>query len=78
MVSPRVLYLQEHSVQCVLPLNLFNEKIFLFFWFWFVLVAVVTGGNLLAWLWHILVNRNRVSFVKKYLKIKGRYGARGS
>ncbi|XP_052760481.1 innexin unc-9-like [Mya arenaria] len=58
--------------KCVLPLNLFNEKIFLFLWFWFVFVAISTGANLMSWIWHLIVSRNRVSFVKKYLKIKGR------
>ncbi|WAR24263.1 UNC7-like protein [Mya arenaria] len=41
-------------------------------WFWFVFVAISTGANLMFWIWHLIVRRNRVSFVKKYLKIKGR------
>ena len=28
---------------CVLPLNIINEKIFIFVWFWMILLAVVTG-----------------------------------
>jgi len=60
-------------VQCVLPLNLFNEKIFLFIWFWYVFVAIVTIGNVILWTWRTLFQRNRVSFVKKYLKLRGRY-----
>merc|ERR1711868_337963 len=28
---------------CVLPLNIINEKIFIFVWFWLIFVAVVSG-----------------------------------
>jgi len=61
--------IQDYTVQCVLPINLFNEKIFVFLWFWFVLVAVVTCISLLIWFWRVVFRRNRVVIVKKYLKI---------
>merc|ERR1712165_437149 len=28
---------------CVLPLNIINEKIYVFLWFWFVILAITTG-----------------------------------
>ena len=28
---------------CVLPLNIINEKIYVFLWFWFIFLAVVSG-----------------------------------
>jgi len=28
---------------CVMPLNIVNEKIYIFLWFWFILLSVVTG-----------------------------------
>ena len=62
--------IQDYTVQCVLPINLFNEKIFVFLWFWFVLVAAVTGTNFLLWCYRSLFRRNRVQIVKKYLKIQ--------
>lgn len=61
--------IQTWTVQCVLPINLFNEKIFIFLWFWLVLVATLTCINLLAWLYRVVVKRNRAAYIKKYLKI---------
>ena len=40
---------QPYTVQCVLPINLFNEKIFLLIWFWLIFVAVATFVSLLHW-----------------------------
>jgi hypothetical protein len=31
---------------CVLPLNIINEKMFIFIWFWLILVAVISGIQL--------------------------------
>lgn len=28
---------------CILPLNIINEKIYVFLWFWFVFVAIVSA-----------------------------------
>ncbi|KAL5006065.1 hypothetical protein ScPMuIL_017223 [Solemya velum] len=61
--------IQRYTVQCVLPINLFNEKIFIFLWFWFLVVAIITASNFLLWLWRSLFRENRVKFVKKYLRI---------
>lgn len=60
---------QRYTVQCVLPINLFNEKIFIFLWFWYLLVAILTIGNYLSWLYQVLLGSNRYHYVKKYLKI---------
>lgn len=38
---------QKFDGLCVLPLNIVNEKIYVFLWFWFVLLSVVTGLALL-------------------------------
>lgn len=59
------------TVQCVLPINLFNEKIFIFLWFWLLLVAVLTFINFFNWLYYIVFKENRVRYVRKYLTILG-------
>lgn len=38
---------ETHDGLCVLPLNIFNEKIYIFLWFWFIIVAVISGIGLL-------------------------------
>ncbi len=62
----------RHTVQCVLPINLFNEKIFLFLWFWFVLVASVTMLSFLQWLLRSVNHRGQAAFVKQELVALGR------
>jgi hypothetical protein len=63
--------IQRYTVQCVLPINLFNEKIFIVLWFWYLLVAVISAFNYLCWLYHVLRRGNRYAFVKKFLKLGG-------
>ncbi|CAF0966832.1 unnamed protein product [Brachionus calyciflorus] len=63
--------IHDYVVQCALPINLFNEKIFIFIWFWLVYVAFASIYGLLLWLWYLLP-WNRVNFLKKYLKTMDR------
>jgi len=34
--------IQRHDAQCVLPINILNEKIYVFLWFWFMILTVIT------------------------------------
>jgi len=40
----------RYTVQCVLPINIFNEKIFTLVWFWLLIIGVITIVGLLNWL----------------------------
>jgi hypothetical protein len=33
---------ERHDALCILPLNVVNEKIYIFLWFWFIILAVLT------------------------------------
>ena len=61
-----------HTVQCTLPINLFNEKIFIFVWFWLAFLVIINILSLTSWFW-ILFATNRRRFLKKHLKIVDKY-----
>ena len=62
----------RYSVQCVLPINLFNEKIYIFLWFWLVFVSFLTCSSLASWVWHMMFPTSRIHYVRKFLKIMDR------
>uniref|UniRef100_A0A915IHV3 Innexin n=1 Tax=Romanomermis culicivorax TaxID=13658 RepID=A0A915IHV3_ROMCU len=61
--------LHNWSIQCVLQINMFNEKIYLFLWWWFLLVAIVNFINFFYWCSVTVVRKNRRDFVLSYLKV---------
>jgi len=49
----------RHTVQCVLPINIFNEKIFIFSYLWLILLFLCTLYNLIVqWIIFFLFHRN--------------------
>ncbi|KAI0215486.1 Innexin unc-7 [Lamellibrachia satsuma] len=60
--------LHSYVVQCVLTINLFNEKIFIFIWFWYVFLSIVSTVNLCKWLVRSLYWRGQVRYVRKQLR----------
>lgn len=61
----------RYTVQCVLPVNLFNEKIYLFLWFWIIVVIAVTFVSLLKWSLRAIIKIDRHRYIKKHLKLSG-------
>lgn len=59
--------IHNYTLQCSLPLNLFNEKIYIFIWFWFAMVFVVTCGSLVHWLWTSVYLPGHVKTVRQRL-----------
>ena len=66
---------QPYTVQCVLPINAYNEKIYMFLWFWMVFVAVASVLSLLQWLCRALVCADRVRFIENRLQLGDRVQA---
>lgn len=54
---------QMYTVQCALPINLFNEKIYLFIWFWLCLLSLANFYSLLSIIWRAFIP-NRRNFIK--------------
>ncbi|CAN7991042.1 unnamed protein product [Ixodes pacificus] len=60
--------LQKHDAVCVLPINIINEKVYVFLWFWFVILSVITAVFLVyrvatialpSLRYHIMYSKNR-------------------
>ncbi|CAL1530371.1 unnamed protein product [Lymnaea stagnalis] len=62
---------QNFSLQCVLSINLFIEKIFAVAWFWLFFLAVASGINFIIWTYDIFFSKRREHFIEKYLMILG-------
>ncbi|CEF60894.1 Innexin family-containing protein [Strongyloides ratti] len=60
---------QRHSVQCVLVINIFNEKIFILIWLWFSLLLVATTFDALYWFNVSIFHRDRLRFVLRHLEL---------
>ncbi|MCP9260106.1 Innexin [Dirofilaria immitis] len=61
----------RHTVQCVLMINMFNEKVYLFLWWWILLVIVSTIGSLMYWYCMSFLETQQYSFIAQYLRVYG-------
>lgn len=57
----------RYTLQCVLPLNLFLEKVYIFLWFWMIFVAIMTTYSLFKWLSRLSIPQSRHHFIRKFL-----------
>ncbi|CEF66279.1 Innexin family-containing protein [Strongyloides ratti] len=48
----------NYTVECVLPLNMLNEKIFVLLWYWMLILLVANFINIINWIWG-LSNRDK-------------------
>ncbi|CAH8445001.1 unnamed protein product [Schistosoma turkestanicum] len=56
-----------YTLQCVLPINMFLEKIYIFLWLWFFLVGVVTFSSIIIWIRRIGTRNMRLTWIRQQL-----------
>lgn len=64
--------MQRHDAMCILPINIVNEKIYIFLWFWFYFLAIVSVLALVYRLVSIVVPRVRVLATQSRCRIANR------
>ncbi|CAL8103943.1 unnamed protein product [Calicophoron daubneyi] len=63
----------RYIAQCVLPVNMLNEKMYIFLWFWIATVAICTALSIPLWLIRLGLTKNRLHFIKKFLRITDQF-----
>ncbi|CAH8862261.1 unnamed protein product [Trichobilharzia szidati] len=52
---------------CALPVNMFNEKIYIFLWLWIAIVSILTTGSLILWLIRLTLQNRQTAYIRNYL-----------
>ncbi|GAB6024806.1 hypothetical protein CHUAL_009926 [Chamberlinius hualienensis] len=65
--------LEDRDALCVLPLNIINEKIFIFLWFWFILLALISSLAVAYRLFWIFFRSFRQQLFVRFNKRAGRH-----
>uniref|UniRef100_A0A0R3S688 Innexin n=1 Tax=Elaeophora elaphi TaxID=1147741 RepID=A0A0R3S688_9BILA len=68
----------RHTVQCVLMINMFNEKVYLFLWWWILLVIISTIASLIYWYCMSFIESQQYSFIAQYLRVYGLLDGQGN
>ncbi|CAI5438937.1 unnamed protein product [Caenorhabditis angaria] len=62
-------HVQRHTVQCVLVINIFTEKIFFILWLWYTFLAIVSFFSIISWIFQSLPFDQRKKFVARRLEL---------
>ncbi|KAI6207649.1 Innexin [Aphelenchoides besseyi] len=61
--------IQRHTIQCVLVINIFIEKIFVLLWIWYTVLFIVTLTSLINWSLSSLPFEARKRFISRRLEL---------
>jgi hypothetical protein len=59
----------DYSIRCILPLNLFVEKVYIFLYVWCVGLIVLVGYDLLKWSYRLVNFKLNIAFIKYRIKL---------
>uniref|UniRef100_A0A8R1HW25 Innexin n=3 Tax=Caenorhabditis japonica TaxID=281687 RepID=A0A8R1HW25_CAEJA len=62
-------HVQRHTVQCVLVINIFTEKIFFILWLWYTVLSFISFGSILSWIFASIPFNQRRQFVARRLEL---------
>ncbi|CAF0726634.1 unnamed protein product [Didymodactylos carnosus] len=57
--------IHRYTVQCVLPINILNEKIFMVLWFWFIYIFIRNVLSFISTLCEIFFEGRRISYIRR-------------
>uniref|UniRef100_A0A7E4UZ64 Innexin n=1 Tax=Panagrellus redivivus TaxID=6233 RepID=A0A7E4UZ64_PANRE len=60
---------QRHTVQCVLVINIFTEKVFVLLWIWYTMLASVTFISLCLWASDLIPLERRKRYIARRLEL---------
>uniref|UniRef100_A0A1I7ZJA7 Innexin n=1 Tax=Steinernema glaseri TaxID=37863 RepID=A0A1I7ZJA7_9BILA len=60
-------FANAYTIQCVLPINMFNEKIFVMLWLWLAVLVVINSINLVYWIIVGFWDELSVDFLREHL-----------
>lgn len=58
----------RYTIQCVLPINLYNQQIFTFLWFWFLILFFANSWALCQWI-NRMLPKSRRRYINKRLNM---------
>ncbi|KAL5961552.1 Innexin unc-7 [Taenia solium] len=80
LLFPRVAYCRVPSIrlvggenaytaQCTLPINMLNEKIYIFLWFWILFLLITSLFSLLLWIIRVTSPFRRYRYIARFLRV---------
>ncbi|CAH8676508.1 unnamed protein product [Schistosoma bovis] len=54
---------------CALPVNMFNEKIYIFLWLWILFVTMITMISIIIWLIRFIIKNCQTTYIQHYLVV---------